>query len=144
MHFITWVQSIWFLSSWFQANSQAWWVQCGSLTLVSSWHLSSLQAAPAPHKQSATGARAMLTQLCCVDGGFSFASDTGAVEWGSVLGNKYCGKGCIGKGPTQFIRAFWWDCLSHLPDKGEEGVTEHPVFVFLLLLFMQVRVYALW
>ena len=31
------------------------------------------------------------------------------------------------------------DSLSHLPAKGEVDVMEHPVFVFLMLLFMQVR-----
>lgn len=31
------------------------------------------------------------------------------------------------------------DSLSHLPAKGEVDVTEHLVFVFLMLLFMQVR-----
>lgn len=63
------------------------------------------------------------------------------VEWGSVVGNKHCGKGCIGKDPTQFIRVFWWDCLFNLSAKGKVGVMENLVSAVIIYASQRIMPY---
>lgn len=72
--------------------------------------------------------------------GFGSAGETGATCGVRICqGEQALWKSCTRREPVQFVRTFRWDSLSHLPPKGEVDAMEHLVFVFLVLLFMQVR-----